>query len=626
MRLSITLILCLSLTTAHAQNVDSLKLELTKSNNYQFASNAKAIGTAYLRKNLYDSAERYLDIAIEMAKQINDHELVGDCFNNKGVSNYLRGRYKKSIISYQESITYYERTRNDTLIAQAMANLGLTFKGLNVYDQALEILYDAAKSLEELGLKKELSSSWNAIGNIHRELKNSQLAIDYLVNALNLRREINYEKGIAQSLHNIGIWHLTEKNYQSAYDSLIKAYQILTIIDKRTSSSTLAKLGEVALEMDSLTQAEEFFLESLRIRKEINEENGIAVSSNHLARLYIKTKRLDQAFMALQTANEYSSKSNSLDEISKTQALLRDFYTIKGLYNQALKYANLLIETRQKILDKEKTKSLVEAEIRYEVAKKETEIKEKESELELLEVRMIWLVSTIIILLVLVIVIGWLYVLSKKLSKERQSAQLRVEKLLKELNHRTKNHLQTQVSLIKLQSTFLKDGTAKSVMREVENRMKAITLIHQSLYDSSEELPEGINLSEYLRNLTENLMISFKYNRNRVSIEYDLDKIDTDVYTAVHVGLVVNEATTNAFKYAFTSEIKSPTLKLRLGKKTSCIIVVIQDNGSGFEMPKELNSETFGMTIMTDLAQQLDGELSIENKQGTLVRLKLPIK
>lgn len=615
-----------SFATATSQDLDSLKTVLEKSKKDDYANTAKIIATTYLRQNLYDSADKYFDIAIEEGKRIKDYELTGKCFNNKGVSNYLRGRYKEAVLLYQDAISYYEKTNNDTLVAKGKTNLGLTFKGLNVYEKALQNLYEGAKVLEKLGFKKELSSNWNAIGNIHRELNNSALSLEYLNKSLSIRQQINYEKGIAQSFQNIGIWYLREREYDSAYQSLLKAYEILSVIDVRTSSATLAKLGEVMFNLDSIEIAESYFHESLKIRRELGNKNGIAVSSNHLARLYLEVKRMPEAFSNLQVAQEYGSLSNSLDEMANTQSLMQEYYTINQDYQRALQHANKLADIRKEILDKEKTKSLMEAEIRYEVDRKEQEISGQAAELSILKLRTTWLITIIIALMTIIVVFIWLYVISKRLAKERRSAKERVERLLKELHHRTKNHLQGQLGLIKLQSSFLKDSSARDIMSEVGNRMKAVTLIHQSLYAASEETAGNINLSEYLKNLTENLMITYKYTRNKISLQYDFQDVDMDIYYAVPIGLILNEAITNSFKYAYSESNSSPELNVTLRQNQSNLVVSVQDNGNGFDVSNQSKDGSFGMKIMYSLADELNAELKIENDIGVKVVLDVPLK
>lgn len=609
-----------------ANSIDSLKVVLNTSSGRAYASLSKTIAGAYLRKSQYDSAEKYYDLAIEEFIGVQDEEQIGKCLNNKGVSNYMRGRFKESVVLYQEALSHYRTLGNDTLISQSLTNLGLTFKGLSIYDKALEYLYESAKILERLNLKRELAANWDGIGNIHRSLNNSEISLEYLNRALLLRQEIKYSAGIAQSLHNLGIWHLEKKQYPDALTLFEKALIIKREIgNQKRISTTLSKIGELYGSLNNPELSESYFKQALEIRLSINDEIGIVASSNLLAAHYMNSGNFDEVEYYLSLALRLGSETSSLTDIAETYTLSKDYYVQRGNTREALKYANLLIDTREKILDQERAHALMESEIRYEVDRKEQQLLTQELELDFVKKRSQWFVILIVFLLLFVVVFVRLYLVSRKLANERKKGKETVERLLKELSHRTKNHLQAQSSLIKLQSRHLRDQSAKDAMQEVGNRMKAVSLIHQSLLYSETDLKasETIDLPEYVQRLTENLMISFKYNQNKIKIEYKFDAVDVDIYFAVPIGLFVNEAVTNAFKHAFSSQ-SNPLLIVSVEDSQDSIIVSVQDNGKGVANEAMYESKSFGMTTMKDIATEIRADLFIANENGIKISLKAP--
>ena len=73
------------------------------------------------------------------------------------------------------------------------------------------------------------------------------------------------------------------------------------------------------------------------------------------------------------------------------------------------------------------------------------------------------------------------------------------EILLKEIHHRVKNNLQMISSMLGMQEMIVDDEKIKLVLEQAQNRIEAMALIHQQLYQT--EQLGYINIGEYLDNL-----------------------------------------------------------------------------------------------------------------------------
>jgi two-component system, sensor histidine kinase PdtaS len=91
---------------------------------------------------------------------------------------------------------------------------------------------------------------------------------------------------------------------------------------------------------------------------------------------------------------------------------------------------------------------------------------------------------------------------------------------------------------------------------------------------------------------------------------------------AVPLGLIINEAITNAFKYAFPQE-RSGTVQVNLRQQADTrYALTIEDDGVG--LPKGYDpsqSRSLGMTLIHGFSAQLGGELIIESSQGVKLSL-----
>jgi two-component sensor histidine kinase len=87
------------------------------------------------------------------------------------------------------------------------------------------------------------------------------------------------------------------------------------------------------------------------------------------------------------------------------------------------------------------------------------------------------------------------------------------EVLLREVHYRVKNNLQIVASLLNLQSRYIKDEHVLNTIRESQNRVKAMALVHEKLY-RSENISE-IALENYVKFLTDNLFRYYGANPRR---------------------------------------------------------------------------------------------------------------
>lgn len=195
------------------------------------------------------------------------------------------------------------------------------------------------------------------------------------------------------------------------------------------------------------------------------------------------------------------------------------------------------------------------------------------------------------------------------------------EWLLKEIHHRVKNNLQIVMSLLNSQSGYLKDEAALNAVKESQHRVQAMSLIHQRLYNS-----EGITdiyMPEYIGELIEYLKDSFEIKAS-VYVKEDIAQIRLDVTKAVPIGLILNEAITNAFKYAFPHSAHD-SISIRLSKSLNTIYLTITDNGPG--LPPDFDSHrnnSFGITLMRGMAEDLDGTIDFAGIDGTMISLNFP--
>jgi two-component sensor histidine kinase len=193
--------------------------------------------------------------------------------------------------------------------------------------------------------------------------------------------------------------------------------------------------------------------------------------------------------------------------------------------------------------------------------------------------------------------------------EEKQDLLEEKDWMLKEIHHRVKNNLQVISSLLNTQADYLRDPAALAALRESQNRVQAMALVHQKLYQS--ESVALVNMPEYVQEITERLLESFDC-LDTVHEQLDIAPLELDVALATPLGLLINEAVTNALKHAFPSH-RPGTLTIRLhplGEQHYELLIA--DDGVGLPPGFDLaHSHSLGLTMVQGLSKQLNGVLHI---------------
>ncbi len=189
------------------------------------------------------------------------------------------------------------------------------------------------------------------------------------------------------------------------------------------------------------------------------------------------------------------------------------------------------------------------------------------------------------------------------------------ETLLREIHHRVKNNLQIIANLLYLQSGKFDDDKIRNVLEEGQGRVRSMSLIHQKLYEN-EDL-KSIPFGEYIMELVSEIKASFGENAAKVQVQIKADEAYFDVESAVPLGLIINELTTNTFKYAFQGRDEGE-FNIYLTKEAGQYQLHVSDNGVG--LPAEIDirrSRSLGLRLVRILSDQLEGEYNFDNTEGT---------
>ena len=196
--------------------------------------------------------------------------------------------------------------------------------------------------------------------------------------------------------------------------------------------------------------------------------------------------------------------------------------------------------------------------------------------------------------------------------EQLQSSLSEKDILLREIHHRVKNNLQIVSSLLSLQSNRVNDLQSYAILQSSQNRVAAMALIHESLYQSSSLA--DLDFAEYTKTLVNNLFNCYAVERDKVHFHVNLQpNIIVDFDKAVLCGLIINELVANALKHGFSEGQEGEVSIILEINSDHLISLTIANNGK--PLPDDFNLKnvhTMGLNLVNSLVDQLKGALSIE--------------
>lgn len=567
--------------------------------------------------------------------------------------------FTTSAALFQRALPLFERANYKEGIAAVNVGLALTYKRMAdakkitaFSQQALHYAKQGLALNQQLGNVGTIANAYNIVGIIQRDLKAfeearqayraglellerakinnitlatlygnlAQLsiipdqqydqAIIYLNKALALNREANRKANIEHNLRNLCEAYRQKKQYEQAIKYVEEALQFsYKLNDPHRLFNTLASAYKAHRDAGNFQQA----LRYLEQGKTIEDSLGRADNVQQITRL--------QAEFDNKRAHDLATiEAEKEEQIAGIRARL----ALQNAHSLALVAADkdrdlLRIQTQADIA---KARSVAEIRARLTTRQKEADIRQLQDKNQLQQRQLAGLALSVGLFVLLSGLLSWQYrrIRQNRTQIQHQAEQLRM--LMRELHHRVKNNLAIVSGLLELQSNRLADESAKRAFREGQQRVQAMSILHQRLYQT--EAVTTIDMGDYVTSLIESLMGAYGYTSETLQVDVSVEKQEIDVDLAIPFGLILNELLTNAFKYALPTTSK-PRLSVGLHHQSDGITLRVADNGPGLDMASwHRPGGSFGKRLIAALSDQIGGIISVENHNGTQFLIRIP--
>ncbi|WP_420316693.1 tetratricopeptide repeat protein [Ekhidna sp.] len=558
-------------------------LEEAKESKYLFgiAEAYNNIGTVKIEQSEYDTAVALFQKAVESYEIIDNKKGQAQAKNNIGHIERLRGNYEKATTALLEALAINEEIGNEKGIASNTINLGIVFSDLKQVDKAIEYYRKAIPPSEKLNQLRSLGNIYNNISIEFRKRNQLDSALKYLKESIQYRKQANALRDLAGSYSNLAILYF--------------------YLDKKDSTLIL-------------------FNQVLETYQKLGNKKEIARCYYNISELHRMEGRLMMATSSIKKSLDFAKEINSKEQIRDAYMGLSQINASLGNFEEAYD-SRLQYELYQdSLLNERNNRVITELSGKYDTEKKDKQIAELELEQQTAALslaranneRNIFIAVATVILLVAILLFTFFRQKRKSLAEK--------ELLLKEIHHRVKNNLQVISSLLNLQADSLESDVAKDAVKEGQNRVKSMALIHQKLY-SAEDV-RGVDVQDYLENLSKELFKAFGVDEEKINWKVNTNGLKLDIDTIIPLGLIINELITNSIKYAFDDN-ENGTLEIHMKEEGDSLNVTVADSGKGLDENALQNSNAFGWKMIQSLSRKLKAEVNVNAENGTRVNLML---
>ncbi|MDH7459925.1 histidine kinase dimerization/phosphoacceptor domain -containing protein [Chitinophagaceae bacterium 26-R-25] len=522
------------------------------------------MGENYHKQGDFVASLRYNLMAVDVGEKVHETgPLMATVYNRIGI-NYYGIQYFDQALRYFNKALENARVNKDTsTITTMLENMADAFRGKKMYRQSLHALTTVAKYGKESDGESRL-----------------QEYITYLKNYLALKE-----------------YHNAEPYYK----------KLLAIYQQHKLSISITQV--VRLTLVDYLQETGHFDETLPLFRSFEQDKKLAPISLN--------RRIESEYLFFRTDSALGNLSSAINHY-QAYKMLSDSLTSLSQARQ-LGVLQLQFETEQK----DKNIELLTQKSKLQ----EVSLHEERT------FRNVFVVGVGMLLIFSALMYNR-YRLKKRSNMDLEKKQKEIneqnqvlkklldekEWLVKEVHHRVKNNLQIVISLLNTQSEYLDNGDAIAAIRNSQHRMYAMSLIHQRLYQV-ENLGK-IDMEWYVRELINYMKDSFE-GTNNIQFIVNTTSICLDSSQAVPVGLIINEAVTNAVKYAFPRGRRGCIdVSLLPATEGNCLLCIM-DNGVGLPDGYDVTeSSSLGMSLMHGLADQLEGTLHVSSdNRGVCITL-----
>ncbi len=588
-----------------------------------------------------DSALLYGEQALQLAGSINYPKGQAQAYNDMGIVYIGRGEFDHALDYFNKSMEIRKVLGDTAGMASLYNKIGIVYQKQGKLKLALKNQIQALKIYEQLKQDLWIGYCLNNIAIVHQNLGNLEKSLEYHFKALRYREQMNDVYGEGGSLGNIGNVYVKMGDTAAAIGYYEKALSMLRQVqDAEAISVQLSNLGNIYAARGDYEKARELLDESLQLREKMGDRKGISSALIKLGDLYLDQKKYKDAARALYRGLAIAKEISVVEEEMSALLTIAKMHALQNNHDSAFLYTNYYIATKDSVYEKRLAQQIVDVQEKYETEKREQQIALLKKENELTEIRLKQRKTEIgmLISLIVSIVGAGIFVLYRRRQMQKAAldaaviehaeAQLKAvlegqdqerQRIARELHDGVGQTLSgIKLNWENLSDSFDNSGKKKQLEKMAHMLDDVVTEVRSISHQMMPKELEQFGLVPAIRSV-----LQFSFGGTGISYSFEEDGLDARLPQPVELGLfrIIQELVSNILKHAGATKVN-----IRILHRNNRIILLVEDNGKGFDFDK-VKGSGIGLMNISSRVEAIKGVLNYETAEGkgTIVTIRIPL-
>jgi len=282
------------------------------------------VGQLHYRQGNHEAARDASSAAVELARRRAAQDVVAEGLTLRGNALNSLGDLSGAIACYEQSRAIYEQLGDLAGISDVRSNLGMVYRRICRWDEALAEYGASLAFYERTGNLWKAATCHNNIGEVHRTRGEPQEGIPSFQRAMSIWESIGSAAEAAVALMNLGAARVEAGEVAQGRTDLLQAQERFKTLGRTSYLPGLYRyLASAELAAGDVDAAATAANRSLGLANEAKARHQEAMAQRVLAEIALAREDRATARTLLETSRSTLSELGEIAELGRTEEVLR---------------------------------------------------------------------------------------------------------------------------------------------------------------------------------------------------------------------------------------------------------------------------------------------------------------